>query len=755
MSPKSRAPFSVKSSLAVLGALNVLPLSQAVVADEIFRIEEIVVVAQKREQSLQEVPIAIDAFTSDDIKSRSIDGAADLGVQSPSFVYGEVNGQAQLSIRGVGFVLLTGAGENSVAVHSDGLYLANPGAVSMLQDDIAGLELLKGPQGTLWGRNATAGVVNFITHAPAEEVGGHIKVGLGNFDAKTLSGSVDLPISERVKTRFSLQKTERDGFADNHFLGKDINDLDKTSGRVSVDIDVSDELFAQIRAFGSKEEINGSPHFDVLYDNGGLIPDFTNPFAPPTPVPSVLGALGIPDSFYDTRPYDAQIDQPTFRDSSLSGGSLRLTYDLSENLRLVSITGMVDYESDIDDQDLDGTAADLLHLSRVLGDETWSQEFNLSGEHGDLTWLLGAFYMQQDIEVFSDVTVPLFSGATMGAIDNFIYDFEEEVESIAVFADATYNLNDNLNVYAGIRAMQEERDSLMTAQYFDIAGNSANATVGLLGLQPCNQEAKKRDDDDITGRLGLQWMFGSDSMVYAQVASGFKSGGAATSLCGNLFEPETIESVEVGFKTMLMDGQLRLNGAAFFYDYSDIQVEETIGSAAKINNADGEILGAELDLLYYANPNLQFNAGLTLLDTEYTEFNNVDAFNVVAGPQDLSGNPLLRSPEWQVVVGGQYTLDLSDGASLMLRADINSSASYQLREFDLTQDEQNSYTMVNASLTYTTAEEDWVIRVWGKNLTDEEVLIGILNSSPIPGAGYASGSYGMPATYGATAEYNF
>ena len=747
--PKKRfAKFG--APVAAVSGLSLLPLSAAVMAEG--KLEEIVVVAQKRAQSLQEVPIAIDAFTSEDVESRSIDGVADLGIQSPSFVYGEVNGQAQLSIRGVGFGLLTGAGENSVAVHIDGLYLANPGAVSMLQSDIDGIELLKGPQGTLWGRNATAGVVNFITKAPSDQLAGSVKAGIGNYDSRAVSASVNLPVSDSVVTRLSVQKDDRDGFVDNHFLDKDINDMDKISGRFSMDIDVSDDLFAQLRVFSSEETIAGSPHFDVFYDNGGLVPDFSNPLNPPTPVPSVLGALGVPAGFYDTRPYDAQIDQNTQRKSNLDGGSVRLTYDISENVNLVSITGYVDWSSDIDDQDLDGTAADLLHLSRSLSDEVWSQEFNLAGVHGGMSWLLGAFYMKQDIAARSDVTVPLFAPVGVGS---FLYDFDEEVESLAVFADATYDLTGQLSVYGGIRVMEEERDSFMTAQFFAPGGGDANAIATALGLSACDREEKNRDDDDITGRLGLQWYFDNDTMVYGQVSSGFKSGGAATSLCGDLFEPESIEAVEVGFKTVLLDSQLRLNGAVFFYDYADIQVEETIGAAATINNADGEIKGAELDALYYVSSALQFNAGLTLLDTEYTDFENVNAYDVASGLQDLAGNPLLRSPGWQLAVGAQYTLDLSDSSTLMLRTDINASDSYQLREFDDPQDEQDSYTLVNASITYTSPSEAWVVMLWGKNLTDEEVVIGIVNSSPVPGAGYASASYAMPASYGASVEYNF
>ncbi|NIB38864.1 TonB-dependent receptor [Pseudomaricurvus alkylphenolicus] len=740
-----------------------------------FAIEEVVVTAQKRAQSVQDVPIAIDAFSENMVKERGINNASDLAIQTPSLQYGEAVGAAQLSIRGVGFGLLTGAGENSVAVHRDGLYIANPGAVAILTSGASSIEVLKGPQGTLWGRNATAGVVNFISAAPEEEISGSLEAGIGNYGAKEIKAYVNLPMGEKVLTRFDLESSERDGYVDNTTLDKEMLGHERTTLRATIDVDATDNLSARIRLFHGDVDIDGP-----LYD----------------PIDSpALALLNSPTQLvrpgnYDTGPYKTATNTDTQQEDKLTGGSIRLDYDINDSISLASITGYVDFERTVDDLGHDGSDITMFTLQRQVSDETVSQEFNLSGEHNGLNWLLGSFFMKQDIMVNSapvemDGTAQIAQVAanligpevapgsnTYFVLNDLSLFSDEEVESLALFADATYEINDSWRVFGGIRWMQEERNHTFTDLYSGTLWVPSGAVppaappyfvdTGIPVLDNpglCNNQKSQQEVTETTGRLGLQWDATEDTMLYTQISNGFKSGGHSTSACNDDFEPETLQAFEVGVKANLWDGKARVNAAIFAYDYSDLQVEEVVGAAAVVNNADAEILGAEMDALIYLSETFEVNFGLTLLDTEYTEFKNVDLINdPTYTEQDLSGNPLLRSPEWAATAGAQYTLDLDNGGSITFRADLSLSDSYQLREFDHAYDEQDSYTLVNAFVTYRSPNEDWTITAWGKNLTDEEIMLSLLNGNSLssPGIqGWANAVWAEPTTYGAKVEYRF
>ncbi|NIB38852.1 TonB-dependent receptor [Pseudomaricurvus alkylphenolicus] len=729
-----------------------------------FTLEEIVVTAQKRTQSLQDVPIAIDAFSENAVKERGIDSAEDLAVHTPSLQYGEAVGSAQLSIRGVGFGIVTGAGENSVAVHSDGIYIANPGAVAMLQSGASSIEVLKGPQGTLWGRNATAGVINFVTAAPTEELSGSIKLGYGSYDAKVASATISVPVNDSIRTRLAITSSERDGYISNPVAG-DTGGDELLDVRFSADIDVSDSVSAKIRAFHATYDAVGpvwDHNDDRILDNG------------------FLPALGFNfEGTYDTDPFRSLANSYPSLEDELTGGSVRIDWDINDDISLASITGYVDYERDAPDTDMDGTNLQYVSVSRGGTDKTLSQEFDLSGSHGKLDWLVGAFFMKQDV---TNVTpnadlsgaapvVPLDPAMSMwlGTI-NIEIDFEEEIESTALFADGTYTLTDTLRAFAGIRYMEEERDAtLHFYQHLGIFDSpSLDNRLTTQTIVACENQRQQQDVDETTGRLGLQWDLSDEVMTYAQISTGYKSGGNSTSACNDDFEAENLDAIEMGFKSTLLDGQLRLSGAVYAYDYTNLQVEEVIRSSARVNNADAEILGAELDALYRVNQNIELNVGLSLLDTEYTQFENVDLINDASGTsQDLSGNPLLRSPEWTLVLGGQYTLPLSSGGEIVFRADVNIRDAYQLREFDHPLDEQDASTVANIRVSYTSADEHWHVVAWGKNITDEEVMISMLNANSTSGAnvltglpeplntGWSGSVYAPPATFGASVEYMF
>jgi iron complex outermembrane receptor protein len=732
--------------------------SSAVQADG-FAIEEIIVTAQKRAQSVQDVPIAINAFSEDTLKERGIIDTADLAAQTPSLQYGESAGATQLSIRGVGFGLFTGAGENSVAVHTDGLYIANPGAIGLLHSDFAAVEVLKGPQGTLWGRNATAGVINFITAGPAEEVSGSVTAGYGRYNQSELTLDLSVPVSDTVRTRLMVRTTQRDGFVDAPNLDDDLLGYDKVSARLSVDWDLSDTLTSQWRLFNAKQDLDG-PFFDPIDDR--MLDDPRN--------------AALFTGSYATDPWKTLITEESEQEDTLSGGSVRFDYEINDSMTLASITGYVNFERDQLANDTDGTRVDWVWVDRPSSDKTLSQEFNLAGKMDSWDWLIGAYMLRQDINVEQSAAVPFLSASgsfqanlvgvpvaenTYAVLNNFHLDFNEEIESLAVFTDVTKEVNDTLRVFGGLRWMQEERQLRFTDTYTSHLWFGAEAPFVNTGqsvtITACDNLQAQQEVTEVTGRLGVQWDVSADTMTYAQLSNGFKSGGHSTSVCNDDFEPENLDALEVGLKSTLWEGRAQLNAAIFAYDYTNFQVEEVIGNGAQVNNADARILGAEMDFQVAFSEAWEVNGGLTLLDTEYRRFRNVDTINdPTFSEQNLEGNPLLRSPEWSATLGTQYTLDLTSGGVIVLRADASLSGDYQLREFDHELDQQDSYTLINASASFTSANEVWRVVIWAKNLTDEAVLYGLINGNVVGGSqGWASGTWSEPRTYGAKMEYSF
>jgi len=734
-------------------------------------LEEVIVTAQKRDESQQEVPIAMNAFSAEDVKNRQIASVADLAVTVPSLRIGEAIGAQQISLRGVGYGLFSGAGENAVAVHVDGIYLANPGSVQLLQHDVAGVEVLRGPQGTLWGRNATGGVINFITPSPSDEFGGSLKVGAGNYGAVSASGNVNIPISDVLSVRGSIDYLDRDGYLENRHTGNDIAGVEKISGRVAIRFTPSDQFQADLKIFSGEEDWGG-PYFSATGDS--LL---ASPF----------GALN-PQFDDDPRKLYANIDP--LQESSLHGASLRLQYDFGSNISLVSLTGFVDYQRELL-YDNDGSSLNMTIVGRDINDKTISQEFNLSGDHGDLNWLVGAYYLKQDADVFSDA--PLNDFVYMSGLTQLLFDFEEEVESEAVFFDVTYAFTEQLSVYGGLRALWEDREGTFSQTLiadlgalpflaFQQAGPGANpADFGLtmgdlvdvgtngfgnyltgipVALPACSSPVveNKSDVSKTTGRLGVKYQFNDSVMGYAQFSTGYKSGGFASSACDDPFKPENLDAYEIGFKSEMAGGRVRINGAVYYYDYSDLQVEQGLGTSIVVENADAEIKGLDLDVLFVATDQLLLSAAVALIDSEYTKFVNIDSIDHPTLLQDVSGNPLLRAPEWSFVAGAQYDMPLADGANLILRTDLLFSDSYQTREFNNPADKQPSYHNVNAIASYTSASETWAFSMWVKNLTDEEVLQNSVEVSTLVGTGaygVRGTTYNLPRMFGADIEFRF
>lgn len=678
---------------------------------------EVVVTAQKRSENIQEVPIAITSLSADDLKERDVNGVRDLVTQIPAVNFGEVAGTTQVSARGIGFGLLTGVGENSVATHRDGMYIPRPGAAGMLFDDAGRIEFLRGPQGTLYGRNATGGVLNLVSPTPPDAFEANFSVAAGNYGALRTSAAMGGPLTENIRARAFIQRDEHDGYVLNTATGQRLDDLSRWTGHVAVDIDLSEKLSVEARAFSVQDEFAG-PIYDPIDPSG----------SPDNPLPS---------STFDIRPFKVFADAEYGSSRTVAGGVVKVAYDFGP-ARLVSITGYQHYKFFTRNYDGDGTILSLFNVTRPEESHSLSQEFNLIGSTGDVDWVVGAYYLSDRDKIQFFTATPGFVGV---GIESLYQALNDHSQYTSAFADVTWKATDRFAIYGGLRVQKEDRTGEL--------GNLLNL-VGGITLPICTPSTPggtlEIDKTTTTGRAGVRFSVNDDQNLYAQYSRGSKSGGFGASSCGNPYESEQIDAFEVGWKTMFLDRTLRFNAAAYYYDFKDLQVEQIIGTSLFIRNAPAStVYGVEAELNWQPDDHWEFNVTGAALRARYDEFSDVDPFRPGLGTIDLSGNRLSRAPDWTLNVGGQYSFNLADLGTLRPRVEVYATDKYALRPYQASEaDFQASYTTLGASLTWISPDDAWSLRAYGRNLTNEAYLQGMVAN---PGEGRL-GVYAPPRTYG-------
>ena len=708
-------------------------------------LEEVVVSAQKRSENLQDVPLSVSAIGQDAIEDRQIISFEDLANQIAGFKFGEIVGGGQASIRGVGFSLVSGTGEGSVAIHSDGLFLSRPGATTMLQQDVAGVEVLRGPQGTLYGRNATAGVLNFVSPPPPEEFSFGVSALHGSIGREKYAGHVGGSLLDgKLGVRLSAVSDETDDYFKNIEVdGLDHGARDQIGGRFSLDILPFDWLLFELRSFHAEEEFHGP--YIAAYE-----PDDDSVLAPP--------------GTYADDPYENRLNDQGQSAKELTGGSLKTVIDLNEHLSIISITGYADYRFRIASQDGDGTSVNTFTNFRRENTQTFTQEVMLSSDTDTLDWLVGVYYMSEDtfanLLAYADAT-SLVAATLDSALGGFISDFgvnvadmeqvtinnlsDELIESQALFSDFTYQFHAQWRVFAGVRYLQEDKEHVFT-NYTEVE-SGAGPTQRVFS---CENEMLSIDAEEVKGRIGVQWDINDAMMIYSQFSNGYKSGGFAKGACTDTFEPEELDAFEIGVKSEFFEGRMRANAAIFRYDYNNLQVEEVRLPVVSVNNAQAEVDGAEFELTAIPFEGLEISLNSTYLDARYTEFRNIDN---AAGPeeqeeQDLAGNQLNRSPHWSGTLAVQYEHVFSEWGRVLLRGEAVYNSEYTLREFETWRDIQGEHMIYNAYGTLFSADERWSLNVFVKNVSNEVVKSGVLGVS-----GYMVATWNLPKTSGVELKF--
>ncbi len=708
-------------------------------------LEEVIVTAEKREQNVQKVPSAISAFSAGMLKARGISKPQDLQFSVPGLIIGETSvGSVQVTMRGIGAENNGAGGDPGVPLHIDGHYIQFSNYILRDLFDVERVEVQRGPQGTLYGRNAVGGNINIVTKRPSDVFEGKISLDMGNYNKINFQGVVSGRLFNRLKGRLAVSDETRDGFVTNISNGDDsLLDSDYTSVRASLVYDLTDDL----EIFFSGYEYNDKSTSFVTRVVGEY--------------PRVGMFAGAPASYTNisaSDPGKVRLNTPNSGFEDAEGVSMDVSWDL-EAFTLKSLTAYNDAERGVL-RDADGTdlpirpqETNLLNqtvrsLGVVQGSQTLSQEFQLlSANDTNFKWVIGLFYFEESSDYNLHINIPLTPVMFRTPAD-------VETNSFAAFGQVEYSLTNSLELTAGLRHTLDEKDMRRSILF---------TLDGVNNILDDNSELED-SWEETTGKLGLSYHIMEDILLYASYSAGFKAGGFnPTSVSEPSYDPELLDAYEVGMKGQFLDNRLQLNTSAFYYDYTD-KVESTIsilpgqttGTVVFTNAAAATIIGIDLEMQAYVTDSLMIDASIGYQKSEYDEFISRDPqFDPPGVGQDLSGNQLTRAPEWKFHVGAQHAWQLGNNfGSLTARIDYSWVDAQFFRAFNLDTDKANSYHRTNAKLWWESNGADWQAELYVLNIEDDYVLSNLIVTSPDFGFAHG-GSYLSPRTYGLNITYNF
>lgn len=713
-----------KCSAMLLAAATALPASQQVLAAQI---EEILVTATRRSESLQSVPISITALTSTTIEQAGIDGIRDIGILTPGLQMAQNSTTWVPYIRGIGTQNTSAGAEAGVATYVDGVYMASPYGASISFNNIERVEVLKGPQGTLFGRNASGGLVHVITKDPTQETSMEGKVGYGNYDTTIGQFYGTTGISENLAADIAINyRDQGDSFGDNVFPGGPDLEGDQSYGVRSKWLYEKDDLRLTLGA-------DYDYHDSGQGDNRSIVPGSVG-----------LGPLGfnftaLPDF------HDVQLNQADISEVENYGGSAKVQYAL-ENSDFQSITA---YRETILNSffDNDGTPIGFVNVEQDSEAKTFTQEFQLTsnGNHS-FDWIVGLFYMNDEQGyvqpqglglsglAFPDPLNPALP-AGVGIINGV------ETESFAVFAETTFDLSETTRLVTGLRYTRDEKEVSGITEVYTNSGATIAIAPSITASETWGEP---------TWRLVLEHDLNDSTMVYASYNRGFRSGAYNTvAVDGIPLEPEIADAYEIGFKSDLMDNRVRLNGAFYYTDYQDLQIFLSLGTTTVLlNAAAAEIMGAELEMSANLTDEFSLNFGMNWMQSEYQDFNQSVNCSIRNGlgwtlpsPCDPSGNDLAYAPDLTFNIGPRYETPVSFG---LVGATLDYAWTDQFNWDFQGRLKQSSYGVLNATLYWSSADERYGVNLFGRNLGDKEYATYAVGQDFI-GDHYAAAP---PRTYG-------
>lgn len=694
------------------------------------QLEEIIVTATKTgETNLQSTPLAITAFSGAQLEDRGITGVRGLVEYTPGLQMADQSGYAQLYIRGIGSNNVFVGSDPSSTTHMDGVYLARP--LSYFSDflDVERVEVLRGPQGTLYGRNSVGGTINIISRKPSDTFTGEAQAFYGNYNAYGLKGYISGPIADTgMKFSLAANRLAHDAYYENVSTGNDLGNQNAFGVRGQLLVPLGERGDFTLRADYAKST-------DALGTYSKLLQPIGNPL----------------DDAILTDYHKFAADQDNHTTLQNFGAAAEINYTISDNLSLKSLTAARSLKGSII-TDADATSLNLFRtaISPII-QRQYSEELNLTGKFENLTFVTGAYYFQENVREPLSLSLPGFG----------VSHFQRprlKAESYALYGQGEYWITPELSVVAGVRYTKETKDYFLrdfwtTSASFDIPTAEAAPTIGAPFFADPFIVNTSRGDHAWTPKFGLNYKPNDDMLLYASVTRGFKSGGyeyGATNAVDSArgYAPEYLWAYEVGVKSDWLDKRLRLNLAGFYYDYKDLQVTLFTPPANAItdNAASAKVKGVEVEIQARVLPGLDLSANLAYLDAYYSSYPGatVTAF----GPFNASGKRLNSSPEFTMTLGGVYTHEIGENGAVYVGVDYHWQSTIYFTPANggvggVTNyaERQKGYGLWNARVGWDSPEGQWGFAVIGRNLANKGYVTGTVNYTP-----NISGRVGAPRT---------
>ncbi len=709
--------------------------------------------ARRREETVQTTPVSMVAFSAAAIEARSVASFNEIGNFAANL---DINGgipngggsAAQLFIRGVGQDDYSFPNEPGVGLYFDDVYISRSVAGDFGFMDVERIEVLRGPQGTLYGRNTIGGAVKVVTRKPEGTNTGQFGATIGGFDRLDAYVNYDLGISETVALKVAAATFNRDGLG-NNLIGQDLGDEEEINLRASLRVEPSDSLDILVVADHMHQKQNGPAGSMVRFDALDPTTDF---LINATLAPATAEAFNLqpPEDVYGAayvRTLDACGDcvhdsggAAETRDwADVLGLSATVEWSLAGGNLLRSISAMRDYDIDVR-RDSEHTPFDIVRVDNPEQFTQFSQELQLSGSAfaDRLDWVVGLYGLVETGD--SELLAPLLSGLfnAVGADLTAFIEAEYDAFSVAAFGEGTYRLTDRIGLTAGARVTHDDK------KY--IYGLSRPES----GQVPLPPEKLTSNWTEFLPKVGLEFQQSEELLWYANLGRGYKAGGynsrALSGIAPKAYDPEFVDAFEIGFKSTLADGRVTLNGAAFHNDYQDIQLLAVLdlggGNVETVieNAGEGRIIGAELEIVAVPTERLELTVGIGALDTKYDEVGDS-----AAGAGILESNAFINAPDLNFNGSAQYEFDLGEAGRLAVRADVVHKSAQHRDAVNTPELKADAYTLWNARATWSPSGGNWRVAAFVTNITDE---LYVTNGVSVLGLGYVEAYYNRPREWG-------
>ena len=758
-----------------LMAMSLCALFAAPAAAEL---EEIVVTAQKRSESVQDVPISITAITGEELVQRGLTDFTEIAQSVANFDLPSSNLSRNVSvrIRGIGSSGSNPGIESSVGVFLDGLYQPSGAQILGELSDIQNVEILRGPQGTLYGRNTPVGAVNATTRAPQQEFESLFRGGFGNYEQRWLNGYVGGGLTENTSGRLSAWTRDRDGYDKNLFTGDNINSANTKGVRGKLLFQPNDKLDLTLVAGYSESDRKCCIAEQI--DPTGPLGIATQGFL------DAQAAAGTPFLNFDDSDHVVNSDETPDDHTKTEMLSLTADWQLASGHTLTSISGYQIWDNQAEVA-TDSHSADILKLWQEQRNEILSQEFRIASPGGEKFDYLAGLYLYQQETTFNEYALvtdntssrifanpkapfclPANGGCTTVVGDNGGTLFEQDTDSVAVYANGTYQINDQWNVTGGLRWSQDEKD--FDVNHFNDPTNGPVFNVFL--FPPVDPDADSRKEDKVTWSANSRYNLSDDLMLFATVSTGFKSGGFNSRRLptGSAleFEAESATSYELGVKGLFADRTVMLNATVYHTTLEEFQESALAptGTGFIVSNAgEQQVKGVEADFRFAPNDNFSMDGGTAFLDAEYTDFVGAQCGlgetpdDAVTKTCDRTGETPSNSPKLQFNLGLQWEQEISNGLGLRLRADYNWRDDQNITR--VTQDSTadiDAYGLLNLRAALTSSDGRWQVETFVNNVADEAYFVqavkqplgALIGAGGFAGAGGSAGYSGAPRTVG-------